>query len=587
MFQPFECSDCASIMQSRCGAQLMCSGKGEMSKSIMAYLALVSLVLAALVFGFTFLRQAQTPGSDPRLALVIGNADYTGDPLATAVNDAGLVADALRAAGFEVSGAANLDQDSMRRVFWDFLSRAAQAGPRAIIFVYLSGRGLQYQGENYFAPIGAAINRVGDAPTEALRVSDVTQALASMPLRARIFVLDAARENRFAQDEQPCGNRFAQDGQPFAGGLALVEAAPGAHYAFNAAPGTIAPNEPAPYGAYAKALAEMLRVRGIPIDEAFSRARLRVNELTRGAFVPWDAAKLVVPVVLLPATPDAPAPVSAPSYAAIRARPIREFPAMEAYSAAIERDTLEGYAGFLIAYPDDRLAGRVRALLAARREALTWRRAIEANTPNAYWSYQRRYPHGPHFADARGRLIRISAAPEPPPRFDFYDFVDVPPPPPLEYVIVDRPVIVFSIIFSNDYPPPPPPPVYFLPLQPVAFVDLAPPPLPKRGSLPIPVPIPISGGPIAPQTRCADGSSSESRGSGVCSHHRGAASEAQGQAAPTVMPCQRPRRFRRLLGIGYYRLRRRGGRDAETAAQAIQKARVHAAITEESATSTG
>lgn len=419
----------------------------------------------------------------------------------------------------------------MRRTFWDFLSRAAQAGPQAIIFVYLSGRGLQYQGENYFAPIGAAINRVGDAPTEALRVSDFTQALASMPLRAQIFVLDAAREHRFAPDEQPCGNRFAPDGQPFAGGLALVEAAPGALYAFNAAPGTIAPNESAPYGAYAKALAEMLRVRGIPIDEAFSRARLRVNEVTRGAFVPWDTAELLVPVVLLPATPDASAPVAAPSYASLRARPIREFPAMEAYSAAIERDTLEGYEDFLAAYPDDRLAVRVRALLAARREALTWRRAIEANTPNAYWSYKRRYPHGPHFADARYRLIRISAPPEPPPRFDAYDFVDVPPPP-VEYVIVDRPVIVFSIIFSNGYPPLPPPPVYFLPPQPVAFVDLAPPPPLERGSLPIPVPISIPGAPIAPQTRCADGSTSDLRGSGVCSHHGGAASEAQGQAKP-------------------------------------------------------
>jgi uncharacterized caspase-like protein len=455
-----------------------------MSKPIMAFLALVGLVLAGLAFEFTFPRQALAPASEPRLALVIGNADYTGNALATAVNDAGLVADALRAAGFEVSGAANLDQDSMRHAVWDFLSRAAQAGPRAIIFVYLSGRGLQYQGENYVAPIGAAINRVGEAPTEALRISDFTQALASMPLGARIFVLDAARENRFAPDEQPCNNRFTQDGQPFAGGLALVEPAPGALYAFNAAPGTIAPNELAPYGAYAKALAEMLRVRGIAIDEAFSRARLRVNELTRGAFVPWDTAKLVEPVVLLPATPDAPVPVAAPSYAALRARPIREFPAMEAYSAAIERDTLEGYEDFLAAYPDDRLAVRVRALLAARREALTWRRA-----------------NGPHFADARHRLIRISAPPEPPPRFDAYDFVDLPPPPPVEYVIVDRPVIVFSLIFSNAYPPPPPPPVYFLPPQPVAFVDLAPPP-PERGSLPIPVP-------------------SDSKRKGACSHHGG------------------------------------------------------------------
>jgi uncharacterized caspase-like protein len=116
-----------------------------MSKSIMACLALVSLVLAGLAFEFTFRRQALAPG----------NADYTGNPLATAVNDAGLVADALGAAGFEVSGAANLDPDSMRRAFWDFLSRAG--GRERSSSCISPGAGSNIKAKTYFAPIGAAI----------------------------------------------------------------------------------------------------------------------------------------------------------------------------------------------------------------------------------------------------------------------------------------------------------------------------------------------------------------------------------------------------------------------------------------------
>jgi len=45
-----------------------------------------------------------------RFALVIGNSDYKAGALATPANDAGLVADALQAAGFTVTGARDLDQ---------------------------------------------------------------------------------------------------------------------------------------------------------------------------------------------------------------------------------------------------------------------------------------------------------------------------------------------------------------------------------------------------------------------------------------------------------------------------------------------
>jgi len=42
----------------------------------------------------------------------------------------------------------------------------------------------------------------------------------------------------------------------------------------------------------------------------------------------------------------------------------------DAYAAAIERDTLQGYEEFLAAYPADPLANRVRGLLAAAARPL-------------------------------------------------------------------------------------------------------------------------------------------------------------------------------------------------------------------------
>lgn len=428
--------------------------------------------ILAILFLATGLQAARAQAPEPRIALVIGNSAYKAGALATPANDAGLIAETLQQAGFDVVGARDLDQESLRRSFRDFLEKAASSGPETIAFVYLAGYGLQYSGENYFVPVEASIARDSSVSLEALRLSDVLRPLADLPLKARIVVLDAAR-----------ANPFATAGQPLAGGLALVDPDTGMLVAMNAAPGTVAGSETGDYGVYAKALSEMMREGGVPVRDVFARTRLRVSEQTRGAQVPWDASKLGQSFNFFEPSADAPQP--APRDAALRTRAIRDFPVDEAYAAALERDTIQGYQDFLAAYPDSPLAKRAQAMLAARREALTWRRAVASNTPQAYWTYIQRYPRGPHVADARRRLANISAALEPPPSFDRFDF-DLAPPPQVEYSIVDEPVIMFD---ESDYAPPPPPPVYFLPPPRREYYELPPPPRVQPGFLPMPIPM--------------------------------------------------------------------------------------------------
>src|SRR5277367_2327956 len=139
--------------------------------------------------------QAQQAAPNPRIALVIGNATYRDAALATPANDAGLVAQTLQAAGFVVVGARDLDGQSLRTAFRDFLDKASAAGPDMQAFVYLAGRGVQYDGDNYFVPVDAQINRDADVPIDAIRISDFAHALAATPGQARIIVLDGARAN--------------------------------------------------------------------------------------------------------------------------------------------------------------------------------------------------------------------------------------------------------------------------------------------------------------------------------------------------------------------------------------------------------
>src|SRR5580700_8589232 len=111
---------------------------------IVRFLIVATLLLT--LASFSTLRAQQT---ETRIALVVGNSAYQNGGPATAANDAGLVAQTLQAAGFDVVGARDLDLDSLRRTFRDFLDKATAAGPSTVAFIYFAGYGLQLEGENY------------------------------------------------------------------------------------------------------------------------------------------------------------------------------------------------------------------------------------------------------------------------------------------------------------------------------------------------------------------------------------------------------------------------------------------------------
>src|SRR3982075_280784 len=100
--------------------------------------------------------------TEKRLALVVGNAGYQAGALNTPANDAGLIAQTLQAAGFDVVGARDLDEDSLRHAFRDFVDNVSRAGPETVVAVYFAGYGLQLEGENYLVPVDANIGRDSD-----------------------------------------------------------------------------------------------------------------------------------------------------------------------------------------------------------------------------------------------------------------------------------------------------------------------------------------------------------------------------------------------------------------------------------------
>ena len=435
-------------------------------------LAITACALLALAAA----RGAQA--EERRLALVIGEAAYPAMPIATAANDAGLVAQTLQAAGFDVTGARDLEETALKEAFRDFIDKVNTAGKDVVAFVYVSGYGVQLEGENYIVPVDAKIARDSDIPLRTLRVSDYLKPLSASGAKLTIVALDAAR-----------ANPFKLAGQPIAGGLALYEPGGATLLAFNAAPGTIAPEATKDYGPYAHALAEMMRDGGRPLMEVFENTRLRVSEMTKGAQIPWNSQRVETDFVFFQR--EAGAPLRKEDVARL-SQPISALGPDDGFSAALRRDTLQGYQDYVATYPASPYAKRARAMAAARREAMTWRRSRTMDTADAYWSYLRRYPKGPHAWDARRRLAELRYELEPPAEFAMVDY-GYPPPPPDELVFVDQPVVYFADPVW-DFPPPPPPPIYFLPPPPPDFIVLPPPvvfAMPYALPAPPYVPIPV------------------------------------------------------------------------------------------------
>ncbi|MGZ8350426.1 MAG: caspase family protein [Rhodoplanes sp.] len=423
------------------------------------------LVAFAAALAFSLWMQAVPTGAQQpaRMAFVVGNAEYGQSPLPTALNDAGLVAEALRSVGFEVIEGANLNQVDFVLSFRKFLERAEAGGPDAVLFIYVSGYGFAFDGDNYLAAVDAKLDRESDIPLETMRLSDLIRTLEGAPARTKVVAIDAARRLPFP---------LAAAG--LAPGLVAVEAPQTMLIGFSAAPGQLLANGAGPYGAYATATAEMVRAAGLDIAAAFTRIRARTHQLTEGQQTPWHVAALGEPAaILVPADAAAVAPAPAMPATTRARRPFREVGPEEAYAVAIERDELPGYVEFVEAYPRHPYAARIWAIIRARREALAWRRAANINSPQSYWTYLRRYPNGIYALDAERRLRRLSADFQPPPDFAPVEFVDVPPP------LADEPLGIIDYV-----PPAPPPPVVLIEPGPAYFVDLPPPPPLTRGGLP-------------------------------------------------------------------------------------------------------
>jgi murein DD-endopeptidase MepM/ murein hydrolase activator NlpD len=216
------------------------------------------------VVGLLCLLPLQPACAAKRVALLIGNAQYSVGRLVKPPQDVREIESALKAAGFgEIETVFDADQRTMKRAIRDFGKKAEGA---EIAFLYYSGHGTQANGENYLIPVNAAIDKEADYEIEAVSANALMRQIANARPKATIVVLDACRDNPVA---------FTRGGTK---GLSRMDAPSGTMIAFSTAPNATASDQ----GHYAKVLARQIRTPGLELLDVFRNTTAEVMRLSGG-----------------------------------------------------------------------------------------------------------------------------------------------------------------------------------------------------------------------------------------------------------------------------------------------------------------
>ncbi|CUT14033.1 Bll4091 protein [Bradyrhizobium sp.] len=367
-----------------------------------------NLFLASGLLALTQLTIPTEAAAEARLALVIGQSAYRTVPeLPNAANDAKGMTELLGNAGFTVTTASNLAQNDMRQAISDFAGKVSASGADTVALVFYAGHGLQIDGENYLVPVDLDPKREADIPLQGVRLNDLLNTLGALPTRARIFMLDACRNNPFP----------ALSGAGH--GLAIVDTkagAPGSFISYSTSPGSEAEDGSGIDSPYTTAALTVAKQPNLPIEEVFKRIRVAVAQSTDGRQIPWESSSLTTDFKFFGGDSSAQTALPGASSMALAGgtrsledwrKDLQGKPAMVAYEMVITDDTVPAYQAYIELYAQDTRTPRLRTIMERRRQMLAWERATAINTRASFEAYLANWDNSDLAATARRLLLRV------------------------------------------------------------------------------------------------------------------------------------------------------------------------------------
>lgn len=224
-----------------------------------------------------------------RLALVIGNAGYTNVPeLDNPLNDARLMRDTLKNAGFKVTMLTDADRAEMMHAVERFENTVRAAGSDVLVIFYFAGHGLRSDDFNYLIPLDVNIQAEDDIARESISAEWVLDRIHN-PEAISVMILDACRNNPFDSSQSDV---FVDLGD----GLARMTARTNNLIAYATGPGDVALDGSSTNSPYTAALVRAIQTRGLKVEDTFEQVRLEVVNETGGVQVPWATSSLDITI---------------------------------------------------------------------------------------------------------------------------------------------------------------------------------------------------------------------------------------------------------------------------------------------------
>ena len=211
--------------------------------------------------------------SGERIALIIGNSDYSIGQLRNPVNDANLMKQVLEEQGFTVLKYTNATQNEMREAFGEFSERLSDG---CVGLFYYAGHGVQLDGVNYLVPTDANLDNEGDVKIRCENVATILETMKDAKTALNILILDACRDNPFARSWSRSLTR----------GLAQMSAE-GSLIMYATGDGKTADDGQGSNGLFTQNLAQQIRNgKDLPVTQIFKRVQQGVAEESNRQQVP-------------------------------------------------------------------------------------------------------------------------------------------------------------------------------------------------------------------------------------------------------------------------------------------------------------
>jgi tetratricopeptide (TPR) repeat protein len=233
------------------------------------------ILLLSILFAF------KANCQEKRLALVIGNANYTKDPLKNPVNDAFLMKQTFESLGFDVIIDTNIET---RNEFYQIIKEYHKRRENYTVgFVYYAGHAVQIDGFNYMLATRESYESISDVKYNGLDVGIfLNEYTDPTENEVNVLILDACRNNPFEQN-------WTGSSRSLSNGSGLAEmSSMGNLVAFSTAAGATAKDgiENSTNSIYCQSLSKNMQIENIDLDNVFRNVRKEVREITGGTQMP-------------------------------------------------------------------------------------------------------------------------------------------------------------------------------------------------------------------------------------------------------------------------------------------------------------